>query len=226
MKIIITEEQKKKLFIPRKLSGEGSRWEQWNKEQPVVDGVRINQYNNDGEKDGIWLEFYDEDDELYGSLESKQSYKNGEKDGVWEYYLESGELYYKSLYKNDKYVKILPKEITESEQSKKGKLFIPRRIDDREIEAEKLKQKYISDIKGIINDNGTIIIKELDGNSIVYGYSPDEYDEVAIIEKFYSDHVGVVVYGQYGSDTFNVPYEELNLEQLSQIFDLLLSGSY
>ena len=64
----------------------------------------------------------------------------------------------------------------------------------------------------------------MDGNSIVYGYSPEEYDEVAIIERFYSDHVGVVVYGQYGGDTFNVPYEELNLEQLSQIFDLLLSG--
>jgi hypothetical protein len=109
-------------------------------------------------------------------------------------------------------------------EEQKKKLFIPRKIDEREIEAEKLKQKFISDIKGIINDNGTIIIRELDGNSIVYGYSPDEYDEVAIIEEFYSDHVGVVVYGQYGGDTFNVPYEELNLEQLSQIFDLLLSG--
>jgi GH24 family phage-related lysozyme (muramidase) len=105
---------KKKLFIPRKLSGEGSRWEQWNKEQPIVDGKRINQYDNDGEKDGIWLEFYDEDDELYGALESKQSYKNGKKDGVWEYYLESGELYYRNLYKNDKFVKILPKNMTES----------------------------------------------------------------------------------------------------------------
>jgi antitoxin component YwqK of YwqJK toxin-antitoxin module len=128
MKIIITEEQKKKLFIPRRLSGENSRFIQWNKEQPIVDGERINQYTHDGKKDGIWLEFYDEDDELYGSLESKQSYKNGEKDGVWEYYLESGELYYNCLYKNDKFVKILPKEITESEQSKKGKLFIPRRL--------------------------------------------------------------------------------------------------
>jgi lysozyme len=106
--------ESKKLFIPRKLSGEGSRWEQWNKEQPVVDGVQINQYDLDGEKDGVWLEFYDDDDELYGTIESKQSYKNGKKDGIWEYYLESGELYYRNLYKNDKYVKILPKEITES----------------------------------------------------------------------------------------------------------------
>ena len=109
-------------------------------------------------------------------------------------------------------------------EEQKKKLFIPRKIDEREIEAEKLKQKFISDIKGIINDNGPIIIKEMDGNSIVYGYSPEEYDEVAIIERFYSDHVGVVVYGQYGGDTFNVPYEELHLDQLSQIFDLLLSG--
>ena len=59
---------------------------------------------------------------------------------------------------------------------------------------------------------------------ILFNSDSKEYDEVAIIEEFYSDHVGVVVYGQYGSDTFNVPYEELNLEQLSQIFDLLLSG--
>jgi len=57
MKIIITEEQKKKLFIPRRLSGEDSRWVQWNKYQPIVDGVQINQYTHDGKKEGYWEEY-------------------------------------------------------------------------------------------------------------------------------------------------------------------------
>ena len=51
MKIIITEEQKKKLFIPRKLFGEDSRWVDWNKVQSIKDGIRINQYDiNTGKK--------------------------------------------------------------------------------------------------------------------------------------------------------------------------------
>jgi hypothetical protein len=101
MKIIITEEQKKKLFIPRKLSGEGSRWEQWNKEQPVVDGVQVNQYDNDGVKQGIWVTYYDK---YYydGTLESKGNYINGSREGKWVFYTTGGDLDYECNYKNNK----------------------------------------------------------------------------------------------------------------------------
>jgi antitoxin component YwqK of YwqJK toxin-antitoxin module len=122
MRIIITEEQKKKLFIPRKLSGEDSRWSEWNKEQPIIDGVRINQYDiNTGIKQGYW-EFYYGNGQLdssgsfkngkrdgiwesyhgNGQLWSKGSYKNGEMDGIWESYWDNGQLQTKNSYKNDK----------------------------------------------------------------------------------------------------------------------------
>ena len=111
-------------------------------------------------------------------------------------------------------------------EEQKKKLFIPRRIDDREIEAEKIKNKLIDEIRGIIEEEGSISIGELEGNSIVYGYSPeDEENEVALIEQFYSDHVEVVVYGGYKYNTeetsFPVKYEELNLEQIVEIRELL-----
>jgi antitoxin component YwqK of YwqJK toxin-antitoxin module len=95
MKIIITEEQKNKLFIPRKLSDDDSRYAEWNKEQPVVDGKRINQYDSEGRKDGYW-----ETDN--GELFSKVYYKNGVRDGIWEIYWNSGDLYYKGMYINGK----------------------------------------------------------------------------------------------------------------------------
>ena len=44
MKIVITENHKKKLFAPIGLSGEDSRWLKWNKEQPIKNGKPINQY--------------------------------------------------------------------------------------------------------------------------------------------------------------------------------------
>jgi hypothetical protein len=111
-------------------------------------------------------------------------------------------------------------------EEQKKKLFIPRKIDEREVEAEKLKQKFISEIKEIIEEEGMIGMSELGGNSIVYGYSPeDEENEVALIEEFYSDHVEVVVYGGYKYNTeetsFPVKYEELKLEQLVGIRELL-----
>ena len=60
MRIIITEEQKKKLFIPRKIEGEGSRWEEWNKEQPTItlDSkiFKLNQYDPIGNQIGLWIE--------------------------------------------------------------------------------------------------------------------------------------------------------------------------
>lgn len=87
---------KKKLFIPRKIEGEGSRWEQWNKDQPIVDGIHINQYTHDGKKEGYWEEYRN------GYLYSKGLYINDKKEGNWENYYENGGLSTKVPYKNDK----------------------------------------------------------------------------------------------------------------------------
>jgi len=93
----LDEAEKKKLFIPRKLSGEDSRWADWNKDQPIVDGVRINQYDiNTGKKEGIWEEYFDN-----GKLYYKGSFNNGKKDGYWEYYRDNGQLWSKGSYNND-----------------------------------------------------------------------------------------------------------------------------
>ena len=97
MRIIITEEQKKKLFIPRKIEGTGSRWSEWNKEQPIINGVRINQYDDDGRKQGYWEEEYD-----YGEVNAKGNYINDKKDGYWEYYWDTGELFKQGTYKDGK----------------------------------------------------------------------------------------------------------------------------
>jgi antitoxin component YwqK of YwqJK toxin-antitoxin module len=100
MKINITEQQKKKLFIPRKLSGEDSRWVDWNKDQPIKDGERINQYNvNTGEKDGYWEEYFDN-----GQLMYKGSFINGLRDGIWEWYWSNGQLMSKGSYKDGKLI--------------------------------------------------------------------------------------------------------------------------
>jgi antitoxin component YwqK of YwqJK toxin-antitoxin module len=115
-------DESKKLFIPRKLSGEGSRWEQWNNMQPIVDGVRINQYNNDGKEDGLW-EYY----HLNGNLNLKGNYINGKEDGIWYEYFIDGKIAMTILYKNGKFIKELEDNINESEQPKK-KLFIPRKL--------------------------------------------------------------------------------------------------
>ena len=140
MKIIITEEQKKKLFIPRKLSGDDSRYSEWNKEQPIKDGVRINQYDPEGNKIGYWENYYKNGKiqtkgnyingkregiwEIYfdnGQLYCKCNFKNNYKDGIWEYYWENGQLSSKELYDNGEFIKSLP--LTESK-----KLFIPRKL--------------------------------------------------------------------------------------------------
>ena len=89
--------ESKKIFIPRKLSDENSRWSDWNKEQPIVDGVRINQYDMDGKETGIWEEYYSN-----GQLYKKGLYVNGLRDGYFEYYGGDGELLYKGYYKDDK----------------------------------------------------------------------------------------------------------------------------
>jgi hypothetical protein len=143
MKIIITEEQKKKLFIPRKLSDDDSRYSDWKNSQPIKDGKRINQYDGEGRKQGYW-EHNANDDEYKRS----GSYINDKKVGVWEWYYDDGQLWYKGLFVNDKMEgiwefydengKLFNKKlfkngiwkdipITESEQPKK-KLFIPRKL--------------------------------------------------------------------------------------------------
>ncbi len=258
-----SEEPKKgKLFIPRRLSGENSRFIQWNKEQPIVDNVQINQYTHDGKKTGIW-ESYRGNGNLYskgsyknglmdgyweeyypngqlwikgfyingerdgiweeyrsnGQLRIKGSFKNGKQDGIWEEYYSNGQLYSKGSYKNGKK---LP--LTESEEQKK-KLFIPRNIDQRKIDANKIKQKYISEIKEIIEEEGLISMGELGGDSIIYGYATEYGDEIALIQGFYSDYVEVVVYGGYKYNTeetsFPVKYEELDLDVIMKIRELL-----
>jgi antitoxin component YwqK of YwqJK toxin-antitoxin module len=70
-----------KIFIPRKLEGEGSRWFDWNNRQPIIDGVQINQYDNDGREQGMWYNY-----RRNGSLISKGNYINGKEEGVWEWY--------------------------------------------------------------------------------------------------------------------------------------------
>jgi antitoxin component YwqK of YwqJK toxin-antitoxin module len=101
MKIIITEEQKKKLFIPRKLSGNDSRYTEWNNKQPMVDGVQINQYDSDGNKQGFW-------DQPYNftinekKLTSKGNYTNGKKDGIWIISYPNGNIYLTSKFKDGK----------------------------------------------------------------------------------------------------------------------------
>jgi antitoxin component YwqK of YwqJK toxin-antitoxin module len=82
-----------KLFIPRKLSIDDSRYTDHNNSQPMVDGVRINQYDYEGNKEGYWEYYYSN-----GNLESKGSYKNGDKDGYWEYYWNNGVLRYSGRY--------------------------------------------------------------------------------------------------------------------------------
>jgi antitoxin component YwqK of YwqJK toxin-antitoxin module len=116
-----SEQPKNKLFIPRKLSGENSRWSDWNKGQPIVDGVRINQYDLDGKEQGYW-EFYND---FNGSVYMRGSYKNGKKYGVWEFNDINGKLLYKELFKNGKKIENL--RLDESEEPKK-KLFIPRKL--------------------------------------------------------------------------------------------------
>jgi antitoxin component YwqK of YwqJK toxin-antitoxin module len=116
MKIIITEEQKNKLFIPRKLFDDDSRYSDWNNKQPMMGNKRINQYDMEGRKQGYWIEYFD-----YGKLQSKGSYKNGLRDGDWFFYYR-GKFWDKDRYKNGEVVK--DSSITESK-----KLFIPRKLD-------------------------------------------------------------------------------------------------
>jgi antitoxin component YwqK of YwqJK toxin-antitoxin module len=87
-----------KLFIPRKISGKGSRWEEWNKDQPIIDGIRINQYDLDGGKQGMWYDYFD--DEEHTNIYEKGHYKNNMKIGLWYDFHYSGKINEKSTYSN------------------------------------------------------------------------------------------------------------------------------
>jgi hypothetical protein len=119
MRIIITEEQKKKLFIPRRISSGDSRYDEHNNSQPIKDGKRINQYTPDGLKIGYWEKYYSGGELWYkglfvngdrdgyweeywynGKLRSKGNYVNGLEDGYWEEYHDNGELLSKGKYVN------------------------------------------------------------------------------------------------------------------------------
>ena len=180
MKIIITEEQKKKLFIPRKLSSDDSRYSDWNNSQPIKDGVRINQYDPEGRKTGYWEEYWDGSTKLY----SKGKYKKGNQEGMWEYYENNGDLWIKGNFKNNKedgvwedYVnnklkakflydkgRLIQKiPITESEQPKK-KLFIPRKLSGEDSRYSEWNKQQPS----IVINNQTVDLNQysLDGKKI------------------------------------------------------------
>lgn len=159
-------DNKKKLFVPRGLSGENSRWLQWNKEQPKINGKPINQYTHDGTPVGYWKNYSDDDGVIIGkgmfingkkhglwheywgnrNLAGKGLYINGKEEGIWEFYDdETGELNEKRLFKNGKHVKHLP--LTESELPKKKKLFVPRNIDERAKEYEGIIKQRLEKIR-------------------------------------------------------------------------------
>ena len=96
MRIIITEEQKKKLFIPRNID---KRYSDWNKEQPIVNGIQINQYDSEGNKQGYWENY-----NTNGKIESKGNYINNIRDGYWEYYYPNGQLFIAGGYNNNQLV--------------------------------------------------------------------------------------------------------------------------
>ena len=72
-----------------------SRYLEWNNSQVVVNGVRINQYDMDGRKQGYWEDYYDS-----GKLYSKGNYINGKEEGIWEFYYSKGNLCSKASYVN------------------------------------------------------------------------------------------------------------------------------
>ena len=108
MRIIITEEQKNKLFIPRRLSGENSKWLEWNNHQPVkvIDGeeIKINQKNSDGLKQGVWEEYAPN-----GEIFAVGPYIDNEKNGEWKVYnTKENRLDRILTFKNDRLVKKIP----------------------------------------------------------------------------------------------------------------------
>ena len=97
MKIIITENQKNNLFKPRNIK---SRYDKWNSEQPIVDGIQINQYNSEGKKTGLW------EYNFHNGAKSLKHYENGELNGYAKYIWSNGNLSAEGIYSNNKQVGI------------------------------------------------------------------------------------------------------------------------
>jgi len=94
------EPKKKKIFIPRKLSDDDSRYSEWNDKQPIIDGKRINQYDDQGNKRGYWK--FNDFDIIRGVVPVDGNYVNDKKEGIWNEYYDNGELMTKGNYTNDK----------------------------------------------------------------------------------------------------------------------------
>jgi antitoxin component YwqK of YwqJK toxin-antitoxin module len=92
-----SETSKKKLFVPRRLSGEDSKWLELNKINTEKYGRPINQYTHDGLKTGMWEEYFTD-----GQLSMKGSYIDNKKEGIWEEYDEYDDSIQKGPYKNGK----------------------------------------------------------------------------------------------------------------------------
>jgi hypothetical protein len=110
-------------------------------------------------------------------------------------------------------------------ENQKNKLFIPRRIDDREIEAEKLKQKYISDIKSIIKKEGSINYNDLEDDSPTYE-PENRYTTIAFFTRYELERVEITIYNAVTGkemDSYFINYEELDLKELFEIKEVLKS---
>lgn len=108
-------------------------------------------------------------------------------------------------------------------EEQKKKLFIPRDIDSRKIEAEKIKQRLISEIKEIIEEEGTINYGELNGDLLMF---QDDLTSglIAFFTNYYLDIVEITYYNELSGEevrSVEIPYEELNLQQIMEIRELL-----
>ena len=128
---------------------------------------------------------------------------------------------YKYLYKNGQFIKHLP--LNESEQPKKGKLFIPRRSDEKKLESERIKNTLIAEIKEIIEEEGSIDIGELDGVSIHY-WTDDMGDKMGFITEFHENYILVDIFEHFLGgyiESIKIKYNYLNLKQIMEIRDAL-----
>ena len=58
---------------------------------------KINQFNEKGERHGLWKDYHSN-----GQIQYKITYANGKRHGLWEYYYLSGQLLEKGTYVNGK----------------------------------------------------------------------------------------------------------------------------
>lgn len=77
-------DKKNNLFKVRNLD----RWDKWNSEQPEIDGIKINQYDNEGRKQGIWQYIINDDGDVYESTNM-----DGIPYGMWYRKTKDGQIY-------------------------------------------------------------------------------------------------------------------------------------